>query len=131
MMDDVDPIAVHIVKDDTKGHNPPPRGGVHIRNTTAVTYQSVLNGGVGILGVAARRSVAVISVLGVVGTNSNVTLTTSSGEGNMANGEGTGAMLQPGMTVRHYGTDALFLSAIGAGTPPLVSVIQVFDQASE
>jgi hypothetical protein len=63
------------------------------------------------------------------GGNSNVILTTTAGEGQNAGLEGAGTVLQPGMSVRHYGQDDMFVSAIGAGTPPYVSVIQVFEHA--
>jgi hypothetical protein len=97
--------------------------------TTTHTYQSAIGGAEAILNTAPNRVMAVISVLGVVGTASNIILATTAGEGQTSTGEGSGAVLQPGQQVRHLGQDSLFLSAMPTGVAALVSVIQVFKRS--
>jgi hypothetical protein len=124
---DIDPVKVHVVRDDTKGEA---RNGATVKHTTTHTYQTTVNGGEVILNFAPNRLVSIITVLGVVGTNANVSLTTDQSGANTLSpsGEGQGAVLQPGNSIRHYGTDKLYVSALtGGGTPPLVSVLQVFE----
>lgn len=110
---------VHVVADSTKT----PALTVKIKNSTTRTI-NLANGADALLNEAPSRCEAVIAILGVVGTATNVVIGQSLSEVNA----GTGAQYQPGQVFRVHNTDALYVAPIGTGTPALVSVLQVFEK---
>jgi hypothetical protein len=113
---------VHVVKDDTRGIGTT-KSPVKIRNSTTRTI-NLANGADVLVNEAPSRCYFTVAVLGVVGTATNVVIGQSMSEVNA----GTGAQFQPGQTFHSINTDGLFIAAIGAGVPALVSVIQVFEK---
>jgi hypothetical protein len=95
------------------------------------TYLASATAPEGILGRSEGRLRATIAVLGTLPTNSQVVLCDNEADAGNAlrwtqTGTLAGAVLQPGQVVdiRHH--DEVWLAAVGAGTPPLVSVIAEF-----
>jgi hypothetical protein len=86
-----------------------------------------------ILGRSQGRTRATIAVLGTLPTNSMVVLCDNEADAGNAlrwtqNGTLAGAVLQPGQVVDIRHQDEVWLAAVGAGTPPLVSVIAEFER---
>ena len=125
-----EPARVHVVRDDTK----PEPARRKFRNVTSKTYLASTTPEL-ILPRSAGRRCATITILGIVGTAGNVVLADNEADAQAANTyslggniSGPGAVAQPGMFLKFYHNDEVWLARFGsAGTAPLVGVIAEYE----
>lgn len=127
MTDDYEPVKVHIIRDDVSRAATPAREKVNVVSKTylAGTVPEL------ILPRTIKRTHAVVSVLGVVGTAGNVVLCDNEADAVAAavySGSVVatipGVALQPGQQIDLYHNEEVWLARLGAtGTAPLVSVV--------
>lgn len=126
VMSEIEAIRVRIVGDDTP--KPAPPRPMRIALAARKTYLASASQPETILPRTEFRRQAIISVIGVVATNSNILLTSSLADALTAIRSASygqsmaGTILQPGMQVRINHQDETWLITVGTGTAPLVSV---------
>jgi len=127
-MEAVEPIPVKLVSTAVSFSLETPK--LKDRTSTYRTIQTATTPD-SICGHAPNRMETVITVLGVVGTNSLIVIGDSQGalNGFVNGGVGNGMVLQPGQSVRIHNTDQMYIMAFGTGTAPLVSIMQTFERA--
>lgn len=127
MTTDYEPVKVHIVRDETRAAGTPAREKINVVSKTylaGTTPEMILPRTI-------KRTHAVVSVLGVVGTAGNVVLCDNEADAVAAAVySGTivatipGVALQPGQQIDLYHNEEVWLARLGTtGTAPLVSVV--------
>jgi hypothetical protein len=126
-MSEVEPIPVHVKRDDTKTASKS-----RVQFATFKTIQTVQNPTDPMMPHSEGRTEAVINVLGVVGTQGHVVVcdSQSMAQSLSATGEGGGMLLQPGMSIRVHWTTETWVAWLGDLLAPLVSVAQQFERGT-